>query len=100
MSPIVENPSKVDNVEIIVNEDRYPLHFQSYLLRNEEVIPLKIKVSSLSLREDYNNTFTIVVLPFKEDFPIPPPYLNMDKRGPAHFRDIEIGKCMLELELE
>jgi hypothetical protein len=89
-------PEQPDNVQLIVNRDIYSVPFKVLAVRTEEVVPLRIKPSSLSLEPEESTMFSLVVLPFEERHPIPPPGAE-DRRGPAHFRDIEVGQCFLEL---
>ncbi len=92
-----KRPEQPDNVELVVNQEVYKVPFKSLLTRNEEVVSILIKPSSISLEPEQPTMFTLVVLPFQEKYPIPPPE-QKDRRGPAHFRDIEIGECYIELQ--
>lgn len=89
-------PDQPDNVQLIVNRDIYSVPFKALIARNEEVVQMRLKPSSISIEPEDSTMFTLVVLPFQEGYPLPPPHTK-DRRGPGHFRDIEIGKCLLEL---
>lgn len=89
-------PEQPDNVQLVVNADIYSVPFKALVARNEEVVPLRLKPSSISIEPEDVTMFTLVVLPFQEEYPLPPPDAK-DRRGPGHFRDIEVGKCFLEL---
>ncbi len=89
-------PDQPESVQVLVNQDLFTVAFRTLQLRSEEVVAVPIKPSSLSLEPEIATMFTIVVLPFQEEYPIPPPSVK-DRRGPAHFRDIEIGDCSIEL---
>lgn len=87
-------PDQPDNINLIVNQKIYPIPFKSLMARNEEVVSIHIDTSSFSLDPDKNTMFSIVVLPFKEKAPLPPP-THKYREGPAHFRDVEVGDCSL-----
>lgn len=89
-----------DNVELFIGDNSYALQFGSLFLRNEEVLKIELNPEHLKISPTESNIFGIVVLPFNEEYPLPPPDSSYKKRGPSHFRDIEVGDTFLELEFK
>lgn len=90
-----------DNVDLLIDNMRFPVTFLSNNFRNEEFIEVDIDPAKLNCCNPSNNTIiSVVVLPYQEQLPVPPPNINYHKKiGPAHFRDIEIGSVQLILQL-
>ena len=88
-----------EQVELLVGNKIYPLLFNSMLLRNEEVIIINLDKTDLNFEPTMSTNFAIIVLPFQEKYPLPPKNSKFEKRGPAHFRDIEVGDSYLEIEI-
>ncbi len=90
-----------DNLYLLIDSNRYPVEFGSDASRNEEFLEVEIEPEKLDCCNPSRNTIiSLVVLPYQEQLPIPPPdLLNYKKIGPAHFRDVEIGNVNLVLQL-
>ncbi len=89
-----------DNMDILIDNQRYLVNFQSHRPRNEEFIEVPINILQIDPANPIKNTiFSIVVLPYQEQLPVPPPSEKLESIGPAHFRDIEIGEIQLVLQL-
>lgn len=89
-----------DNVDFLVGDNRYNVKFIRDLGRNEEFIELELKSTHLNINDPSKITiFSIVVLPYQEQLPLPPPDSKYQQTGPAHFRDVEIGSVKLVLQL-
>ncbi len=93
--------SQPDNVELVVNSKVHQIKFKSNKVREEELVAVTIDPEIINLSPTSTNRFTLVVLPYQEKFPIPPPSLKGYKQvGPGHFRDIELWKGTLELVID
>lgn len=93
-------PDQPENVEVVVNGVRHPIVYRRTGLRREELISVKLETDALSVKHPNPTHFTIIVLPFQERYPLPPPGSSYEQRGPGHFRDIEIWKAELELTID
>jgi len=95
-----KRPSQPDNVQIVVNRKIYPMKYKSNNVREEESIDINIPAETLNLAATGTNRFTIMVLPYQENYPVPPPKSQYEQRGPGHFRDIELWSGKLELVID
>ena len=86
-----------NNVDLIINTAVYPLEFNTDYAKQKGTVGVFIDPNDLSFSSDYTNSIGVIVRPFQEHSPVPPASFKGDKRGPGHFRDIEIGNCSLEL---
>ncbi|MFC1825329.1 hypothetical protein ACFL9T_21670 [Thermodesulfobacteriota bacterium] len=91
---------QLDNIDLLINDQRYPIEFKYDAPRNEEFIEIELKnIQNLNIKNPGRNTIiSIVVLPYQEEYPLPPPDSEFVKMGPAHFRDVEIGNVNLLIE--
>ena len=92
--------SQPDNVEVVINGKIYPIKFKSNKVREEEHVAVTIQPEILNLTPTGTNRFTIMVLTYQEKYPIPSPNKEYTKKGPGHFRDIELWKGTLELVID
>ena len=88
-------PGQPVNIHMVIDSKRYPLSFSSSRPRTEEVLRIAIDPNDIPIRRDHVMSFAFIVLPFQERFPSPPPSFQGNRRGPAHFRDIIVGKTEL-----
>lgn len=88
-----------EQIELLINDKIYKIAFGTPEVRNEEVIVINISPQDLIISPTASMNFAIIVLPFHEKYPIPPPHSKYPQMGPAHFRDIEIGDSYLEVSI-
>jgi len=93
-------PDQPENVEVIINGVRHQIRYDRSGLRQEEIVSVPLELGALSVNNPRPTCITIIVLPFQEKYPLPPPDSSYTREGPAHFRDIEIWKVELELTID
>lgn len=89
-----------ENIELIVNGKIHKIGFGSREIRNEEVVAMELPADELAIGPAMSMSFGFIVLPFSEQYPLPPPKSKYSKIGPAHFRDVEVGDTILEIVYE
>ena len=89
-----------DNVELVVNGKIFPVKFHSNNVREEERIAIPLPHEILNTSAVGTNRFTLVVLPYQERYPLPPPDSEYVRKGPGHFRDIELWEGTLFLTVD
>jgi hypothetical protein len=88
-----------EQVELFINGQTYRLSFASLKMRNEEVMVVNLRIEDLKLAPTDSCEIAIIVLPFAEKYPLPPPNSTYKQIGPAHFRDIEVGDSFIEITI-
>lgn len=94
-----KRPDQPENIELIVDSTVIPIAFSSTATRQLENVHISIPREALNIRRDKTVSIGVVVLPYQEIAPAPPPTWSGDRRGPAHFRDVELRGCEIELSL-
>ncbi|MEW8350661.1 MAG: hypothetical protein AB2689_21640 [Candidatus Thiodiazotropha taylori] len=92
--------SQPDSVELVVNNKIFAVNFRSNSVREEERISIPIPPEILNISETGTNRFTLIVLPYQEKYPLPPPDSAYLHKGPGHFRDIELWEGKLTVTID
>jgi hypothetical protein len=95
-----KRPEQPSNIVVLIDSSLVPLVFSAMTLRQLENVRVPLPSQSFSLSSDKTLQVAVVVLPFEEEHPTPPLGWSGDRRGPAHFRDVELRACELSLTLE